>query len=179
MHDFGLDFSALRDKWRELPQGSGKRIFSEELLSLDHAALIETWQTYNAAYRQAEIRRWYQTLYKEFMHDKTVLEIGSGFGLDGVFFLQERARHWTFCDIVSANLEVIRHVCDEYGLSADFAFIDDDFKCFNKLGMYDVIWANGSLINVPFGFARAECMKVLPHLKPRGRWIELCYPQER
>ena len=45
--------------------------------------------------------------------------------------------------------------------------------------MFDVVWANGSLIHVPFEFARAECMKILPHLKPSGRWIELCYPRER
>jgi hypothetical protein len=33
--------------------------------------------------------------------------------------------------------------------------------------------------HVPFDFARAECMQILPHLKPQGRWIELCYPRQR
>lgn len=88
-------------------------------------------------------------------------------------------KEWTFCDIAETNLRVIKRVCKQLGVRANFVFIDDKFECFDKLGMFDVIWANGSLINVPFEFARAECMKILPHLKPRGRWIELCYPQER
>jgi hypothetical protein len=179
MADLGLDFGSLRDKWRELPQGSGKRIFSEDLLRLDHAPFMETWQSYNLAYRKAEIRRWYHTLYKEFMRGKAVLEVGSGLGLDGVFFLEGGAKHWTFCDIAKTNLGVVKRVCDTFGFSADFVFIDEKFECFENLGMYDVIWANGSLINVPFEFARAECLKILPHLRPGGRWIELCYPQER
>ena len=179
MAEFGLDFDSLREKWRELPQGSGQRVFSEELLSLDRAAFIGIWQTYNLAYRKAEIRRWYHTLYKEFMRNKVVLEIGSGLGLDGIFFLQEGVKQWTFCDIAKTNLDIIRRVCEELGIHASFVFIDDKFECFEKLGMFDVIWANGSLINVPFEFARAECLQILPHLKPRGRWIELCYPRER
>ena len=179
MGDLVFDFNVVRDKWRELPQGSGKQIFSEDLLLLDRTALLEVWQAYDRAYRASETRRWYHTLYSEFMRGKTVLEIGSGFGLDGMFFLREGVKQWVFCDIAKPNLDVIRRVCEAYNLQADFVLIDDDFACFNERGMFDVIWANGSLLNVPFDFARVECSKILPHLKPGGRWIELCYPKER
>ena len=178
MADFGMDLGSLRDKWREVPQEGG-RVFSDELLRLDQTALFENWKKYFAYYRKSEPDRWYQTLYREFMRDKTVLEIGSGLGFDGTLRLQEGVKEWTFCDIAETNLRVIQRVCNQMGLRANFVYIDDNFECFDKLGMFDVIWANGSLINVPFEFARAECMKILPHLKPGGRWIELCYPQER
>ena len=179
MDNWGLDFKSLRDKWREVPQEGG-RVFSDQLLLLDQVALFENWQKYFSYYRQSEPDRWYQILYKEFMRGKSVLEIGSGLGFDGVLRLQEGlVKAWTFCDIAETNLQVIQRVCKQLRVPAAFVFIDDDFKCFNGLGMFDVIWANGSLINVPFEFARAECMGILPHLKPGGRWIELCYPQQR
>jgi SAM-dependent methyltransferase len=179
MPDFGMDFGSLREKWREVPQEGG-RVFSDDLLRLDLSTLFENWKAYFSYYRQSEPDRWYQILYKEFMRGKSVLEIGSGLGFDGTLRLQEGAvKEWTFCDIAETNLQVIQRVCKQLGVRANFVFIDDDFKCFDKLGMFDIIWANGSLINVPFEFARAECMKILPHLKPGGRWIELCYPQER
>ena len=179
MDELGLDFAALREKWCELPHESegGGRIFSDQLLLLSRTALFEKWQKYYN--RRVELDRWYQILYKEFLRDKAVLEIGSGLGLDGVMFLQQGVKHWTFCDIAKSNLQVIQRVCEHLNLNADFVFIDDDFSCFDKLGMFDVIWANGSLINVPFEFARGECMRILPHLKPGGRWMELCYPRER
>jgi hypothetical protein len=179
MANFGLDFSSLRDKWREIPQEGG-RVFSDQLLRLDQSTLFANWKQYFARYRSSEPDRWYQILYKEFMRGKKVLEIGSGLGFDGTLRLQEGlVKEWTFCDIAETNLRVIQRICEQLGVRANFVFIDDNFECFDKLGMFDVIWANGSLINVPFEFARAECLRILPHLNPGGRWIELCYPQER
>ncbi len=179
MAQLGPDFDSLREKWRELPYESegGGRIFSDELLLLSRTALFEKWRKFYD--RRVELDRWYQILYKDFLRDKAVLEIGSGLGLDGVMFLQQGVKRWTFCDITKSNLQVVQRVCEHLGLNADFVFIDDDFSCFDKLAMFDVIWANGSLINVSFEFARGECMRILPHLKPGGRWIELCYPRER
>lgn len=177
--EYGLEFKSLREKWREVPQEGG-RVYSDQLLRLDQSALFASWKEYFARYRSSEPDHWYQILYKEFMRGKKVLEIGSGLGFDGILRLQEGGvEEWTFCDIVETNLQVIQRICAELGVRANFVFIDDNFECFGKLGMFDLIWANGSLINVPFDFARAECMKILPHLKPGGRWIELCYPRER
>lgn len=172
-------FSALREKWKEIPQEGG-RVFSDHLLQLDQSTLFANWQQYFARYLSSEPDRWYQTLYKEFMRGKRVLEIGSGLGFDGTLRLQEGlVKEWTFCDIAETNLQVIQRICKELGVQASFVFIEDNFECFDKLGMFDVIWANGSLINVPFEFARTECLRILPHLEPGGRWIELCYPQQR
>jgi SAM-dependent methyltransferase len=179
MTEFGMDLGSLRDKWREVPQEGG-RVLSDDLLRLDQSTLLENWKRYFSYYRRSEPDRWYQILYKEFMRGKSVLEIGSGLGFDGTLRLQEGlVKAWTFCDIVETNLQVIQRICNKLGVRADFVFIDDNFKCFDKLGAFDIIWVNGSLIHVPFEFARAECMKILPHLKPGGRWIELCYPQQR
>ncbi len=177
MTEFGLDLRELRDKWREVPQHQG-RVFSSDLLLLDDKTFFEDWERNFATYQRSP--RWEQTMYKEFMGGKSVLEIGSGLGYDGTLRLQQGlVKDWTFCDIVESNLQYIERVCRHRGLAANFVLIDNEFACFEKLGMFDVVWASGSLINVPFQLARTECMKILPHLKPGGRWIELCYPRER
>jgi SAM-dependent methyltransferase len=179
MSDFGLDFKSLRDKWHEVPQQGG-RVFSDDLLRLDRSKLLQRWGEYFSSYKRSESDCWYQILYREFMRGKSVLEIGSGLGFDGILRLQESlVRSWTFCDIAEINLQLVHAVCSELGVSGNLVYIDDEFKCFDKLEMFDVIWANGSLLHVPFDFARAECMAILPHLKPGGRWIELSYPRER
>jgi hypothetical protein len=177
MNSLGLDFASLREKSRVLLDEMGGQVSSDQLVLLDQSAFMEKWRRY---YRhRAENGRWYQTLYRDFIRGKAVLEIGSGLGFDGIFFLEEGAKQWTFCDIAKANLHVVGRVCEQLGVHGDLIFIDDNFDCFDKLGMYDVVWVYGSLINVPFEFAQAECRKILPHLKPRGRWIEACFPPER
>src|SRR5690242_8731756 len=149
--DLGLYFSFLQEKWRNVQAGD---ILSDELLSLDRAAFFDAWQKHFLLHHSADVRRWYLTLYREFMHGKAVLEVGSGLGFDGITFLQAGAKQWTFSDISSENLKVIRRACEELGLSADVIAVGNGFECFDNLGMYDVIWVNGSLVNLPFELAR-------------------------
>jgi hypothetical protein len=172
-----LNFGLLRAKSRLLPDEKGGRVSSDQLVMLEQTAFLENWESYNR--HRLDSGHWYHTLYKDFMRGKAVLEIGSGLGFDGVFFLQAGAKQWTFCDIAKTNLEVIGRVCEHLSLQGDLVFIDDSFDCFDQIGMYDVIWAYGSLVNVPFALAQAECSRILPHLAPRGRWIEVCFPPER
>jgi hypothetical protein len=79
---------------------------------------------------------------------------------------------------VSKNLEVIKQVSEYKGYYSDFVLISSDLRCFDNLEMFDAVWANGSLMNVRFEVARAECAAVLPHLKSGGRWIECVRPRE-
>lgn len=166
----------LRNQWREIPQGSG--IFSDDLLKLDDDSIVKHLQDYGASEWRAESRGWYRTLYGEFMRDRIVFELGSGLGVDGLYFLQQGAQ-WTFSDITQSNLEVARRACKQLGLSAKFVYIDDRFENFTSLEAYDAVWCNWSLTQVPFSLAKAECLALLPHLKPRGRWIELTSARDK
>jgi hypothetical protein len=46
-------------------------------------------------------------------------------------------------------------------------------------GPFDVIYAQGSLINLPAALIREEVQRLLDHLPVGGRWVELAYPRER
>jgi hypothetical protein len=176
-----LLFAALQRKWGEVPAGQG-RIRSEDLLRLDSDALVSEWKRLreDATSGQAfSVRGWYHTLYRDIFRGKRILDVGSGLGLDGVTFAQNGATVH-FLDIVSANLQVIERVCSKLKVSnAAFGVIENLDSIAKLSGNYDVIWCQGSLINVPFEFAALESRLLLQHLPNGGRWIELAYPKER
>ena len=168
---------ALRTKWQRVDQDID--VYYADLLRLDDSALFRRWSELVASDWRAATRGWYRVLYREFMSGKQVFELGSGLGADGIHFIQQGAE-WTFADITVDSLEVIRRVCAMLHLTADFMVIDDAFANFGALRTgYDVAWANWSLGQIPFDLARAECLALLPHLKPGSRWIEVYYPPER
>lgn len=171
-----FSLKTLREKWRAFPAGIGTP--SERLLDLPDAALLHEWQRLNELDWRAHERGWYRALYLEFMKDRRVFDIGSGLGADGIYFLRAGAR-WTFSDIGFAGIEVVRRICGILSLEADFVLIDDHFANLASLPDYDVIWCNGSLMDVPFDVACAEAGALLPHLVANARWIECCCPPER
>ena len=63
-------------------------------------------------------RGWYQTLYRDSLKGKSVLEFGSGLGLDGIEF----ARHGaclTFVDVRAASLEILERLCRLFDVKGD------------------------------------------------------------
>jgi hypothetical protein len=86
--------------------------------------------------------------------------------------------HWTCVDVVESNLKNIERAAKLYGLKIGTHYLED-FSSFDDLGMFDVVWCNGSMINAPFEFAAKESGKLLEHLPIGGRWIELGYPKKR
>ena len=125
------------------------------------------------------VRGWYHMLYRDILRDKTVLEIGSGMGIDGIELARHGAR-MTFVDIVESNLELLERLCRIFGIGdARFVYLERLSSLDALPADFDVVWCQGSLINAPFEFATRECAAILPHLKKSGRWIELAYPRER
>ena len=174
-----LDIS--REKWREVPGGDTlDRIFSSDLLGFTDDALRQHWQTLYEAGSHPTHRGWYQTLYREFMSGRDVVEVGSGLGFDGIHFMRLGAR-WTFTDIVKDNLAIVRRMVEMHGLAdrANYLWIDRPEALEALPGGIDVLWANGSLHHAPFEIARREAQILMTKLKPGGRWIELFYPYER
>jgi hypothetical protein len=56
----------------------------------------------------------------------------------------------------------------------------ESFDTIDQLrGEFDVIWAQGSLINAPFDVTRDEIQRLARKLRIGGRWIELAYPEVR
>jgi SAM-dependent methyltransferase len=180
--DDGEVFDRLRRKWSTVPAGLSDRRSSSDLLNLSDRELSDFWIETHRHTTTGEgfgVRGWYQTLYRDALRGRKVLEIGSGMGIDGI----DLARHgatMTFVDIVEHNLELMKRLCAIFGIAnARFVYLQN----LSSLGVlpddYDVVWCQGSQINVPFDFAKRECAVILRHLKPGGRWIELAYPRER
>jgi SAM-dependent methyltransferase len=174
--------AASREKWREVPAGGDlvDRIYSTDLLNLPDDQLVERWTRMNKAGEEPTHRGWYQTMYREALSGKRVVEVGSGLGFDGIFFMRGGAR-WIFADIVEDNLKIVRRLVDLFGLSsrAEYLWIENPESLEAIAGEVDAVWAHGSLHHAPFEIARQESQILLRKLKPGGRWIELFYPYER
>src|SRR5260221_11105568 len=115
--------SRLRDKWREVPVNEG-RVFSRDLLAMDQATLIRTWQDNDASPE----RRWYRERYAPQVKDKDVLDLGCGFSVDGIHFLRSGARV-TFADIVEDNRAATRRGAVHFTLPAEHYFFADNQRC--------------------------------------------------
>ncbi len=179
---FGDDpLSVLRRKWSVVPSGTG-RVSTNELMALPDGELLDTWDrlraeaTTGAAHR---VRGWYHLLYKDVLRDRTVVDFGCGLGIDGVSFAENGARV-IFVDIVEDNLALVRRLCRARKVvNVDFLYLEDIASIGSLPRPVDVFWCQGSMINVPFDFARREARAMLEHLPTGGRWIELAYPEAR
>lgn len=169
----------VQEKWSELPAGSdaSERRFSADLMSLSTHELLRYWsKEYDES---AELRSWYRELYAPLFKGKRILEIGSGMGYDGIHFLKQGA-HWHFSDIVEGNQALLSRLCSAMGLAPLGFLTIDALSAFDALSNnFDYVWANGSLIHIPFDLAAEECTSIIRCLKDGGRWIELAYPYER
>lgn len=175
-------FATLREKWQEVPGGDIHRVNTADLLRNDTDKLVEIWRK---AYAEAttgeyfQVRGWYHTLYRDVLRGKQVLDVGSGFGIDGIFFALNGA-HMTFLDIVQSNLAVLERLCGALGLTnVDFFYLETIESLERLRGPFDVMWCQGSLINAPFEAMKKERQRLLRRLPTGGRWIELGYPKTR
>ena len=99
-------------------------------------------------------------------------------GFDAVTFASSGAEV-ICCDVAPTNLQVVARIARLKNLDIKTVPIKS-IRSFDALPSdFDVFWACGSLINLPFEAAREECAEILKHLKSDARWIELAYPRER
>jgi hypothetical protein len=169
-----------REKWCEVPGGNdaAPRRFTTDLIRLPDGELLAFWNDM-AARRAASPLGFLQPLYSSFFRDRHTMDVGSGLGLDGLWFAMAGAR-WTFADIAPSNLALLQRVATLKGLRDRVAFhlIDDDLS-FDAVAPVDAVIAIGSVHHVPFDMARRECANILKRLSAEGRWLELAYPRTR
>ncbi len=173
---------ALRTKWQTVPAAAAGRVSTADLASMTDAQLIRYWQQQVLVSTTGDnysVRGWYHDLYKDVLRGKRVLDVGAGMGIDGLTFAQHGAK-MTLLDIVPSNVANTARLARLLGLSNVQPFLMEDLDSLDALpDDFDVIWCQGSLINAPFEFIRAEVQALLKHLPIGGRWIELAYPRQR
>jgi 2-polyprenyl-3-methyl-5-hydroxy-6-metoxy-1,4-benzoquinol methylase len=182
MRNWEEPFETLRKKWVNVPVTRMGRMNTGDLLSLSDELLLDQWERAREEITtgpEFAHRGWYHTLYADGMRGKTVLDVGSGFGVDSITFAQHGA-HMTFLDLVETNLQVLQRLCNIMGLKGVKFHLLEDLSSLRSLDCdYDVIMAMGSLHNAPFDVMKPEVRELLRHLKVGGRWLQLAYPRIR
>lgn len=171
--------TVLRRKWSTVP-AAGDRVTTTDLLQMPDAQLLAYWENERLKATTGDnyaVRGWYHTLYRDQWRGQRVLDVGAGLGMDALTF-SEAGAHMTLLDIVPDNVELHRRLAGLLGVEVESVCIEG-LGTFESLGEFDVIWAQGSLINAPFARMRQEAAALVKHLPVGGRWVELCYPKER
>ncbi len=173
---------ALRQKWQTVPAAADGRVSTADLASMTDAQVVRFWEEQVRASTTGEnytVRGWYHDLYKDVLRGKRVLDVGAGMGIDALTFARHGAEV-TLLDIVPSNVAHTKRLARLLGLQSAASFLMEDLASLEALRRdFDVIWCQGSLINAPFDFVRAEVQALLDHLPVGGRWIELAYPRQR
>lgn len=180
--DWNNPLEILRNKWVEVPTFRAGRRKSTDLLQLSDEELLSEWMASRkdiTTGTQFTHRGWYHTLYGDSMTGKKILDVGSGFAIDSITFLEQGA-NVTFVDIVESNLVVVERICNKLGLSEAKYVLLDGLTALQTLDKdYDVIMALGSLHHAPYEIIKPEARTLLKHLRIGGRWIQLAYPKTR
>ncbi|MCW8133053.1 MAG: class I SAM-dependent methyltransferase [Planctomycetota bacterium] len=174
-------FNHLRKKWSELPAGMD-RMSSVDIGKMPDEELLKWWRgtvqhaTTGPFYG---VRGWYHTLYEPLIKKSRVIEIGTGFGIDGLTFAHW-ASHYTFVDLSRDNLRLLQRLAGLLGLkNVTFVWLEN-FDSLNGLPYdQDIILASGSLHHAPSRVIKKEIDQLAKRLKIGGRWLQLAYPKAR
>jgi len=169
--------AALRERWKELPAARQERMFVADLARRTDAELMELWRRSRDETSGYDVRGWYQQAYKQKFAGKTVLDFGSGFSVDGMFFAQHGAKV-TFADIVPENLALLQRISSMLGLDTTTYYIEDFFR-YDFKSKFDVVMCMGSIINAPLPFTRRQIDALRPFIVEGGTVVIFGYPKER
>ncbi|MDJ0814940.1 MAG: class I SAM-dependent methyltransferase [Desulfobacterales bacterium] len=164
-----------RKRWKTLPAGE-RRENVEYLMTLEDKEFYKLYLHYTKFWEKE--RGWEYEKYSETFSGRSVLEIGSGLGYDGIIY-SNSAEKWVFCDIIPENLQFIQRIADYLNVTnVHFQLVEDvinhDFRY-----MFDGFYAHGVLHHVPFEVAQKEVANIDRFLKPGAKLIILMYPYER
>jgi SAM-dependent methyltransferase len=175
-------YETLRKRWDVVPTGSCIFESTSKLMALSDDALLEEWKKAREDITtgpEFAHRGWYHALYADGMRGKKVMDIGSGFGVDSITFVQHGA-DVTFVDLAEINLKVLERICRILDLPNVRFHLLEDLSSLRLLDTdYDVIMAMGSLHNAPAEVMKPEYQELIRHLKVGGRWLQLAYPDSR
>jgi SAM-dependent methyltransferase len=166
-------------KWETVPSSRLGRSPSSELLALSDKDLLEAWREHDQETSSFSVRGWYRERYREQVKGKEIVDLGCGFSVDGIYFLEAGASV-TFADIVPTNLRLVERVAAIRGVRSNCRFVHLENPLAPILpGPVDMIFAIGSLHHIPFAWARREISALARFFRPGGKFCLFTYPWER
>jgi SAM-dependent methyltransferase len=162
-------------KWKTLPAGK-RRESVANLLSFEAEDLVAFYNDCITFWEQE--RGWEYEKYSVAFSGRSVLEIGSGLGYDGIAYAGS-VKKWTFCDIIHENLKFIERIVNYQKVAnVNFQLVEDIIN--HDYGeMFEGFYAHGVLHHVPFEVAQKEVANIDRFLKSGAKVIILMYPYER
>jgi SAM-dependent methyltransferase len=150
------------------------------LLEMPDAELLACWERARAETCDGLIglglRGWYHAIYRPWVLDRKILEVGPGIGIDGVAFALAGAS-MSFADISPTNLNVVSRVFGLKGLRAPHCLHVQNLDDFDRLDCdYDAVFAFGSLHHMESDVAKPAVAALARRLKPGGRFVMHAYP---
>ena len=167
--------NANLNKWKTLPAGL-HRCSVNELVGLDDTALAVQYQEFVDFWE--ENRGWEYDTYGDFFRGRSVLELGSGLGYDGIR-LSRVVKRWTFTDIIPENVALVRRLCQLQGVKNSGHQLLGDVFTHDFGEAFDGLYAHGVLHHIPFEQAKAQVANVGRFLAPGARCMIKMYPFER
>ena len=167
-------------KWQTVPTSRYGRSISSELLALPDREFLDAWKEHDRETGSASVRGWYRERYREEVRGKEIVDLGCGFSVDGIYFLEAGASV-IFADIVLANLSLVKRTVSLRGLkmsSCRFVHLENPLEPVLP-GPVDMIFAVGSLHHIPFAWARQEVSTLTSFVRPGGKFCLFTYPWER
>jgi len=168
-----------KTKWATVPSSRLGRTPSTELLTLSDQDLLLAWQEHDQETGSDSVRGWYRQKYREKVRGKKIVDLGCGFSVDGIYFLEAGASV-VFADIVPTNLRLVERVIKLRNSGSDFRLVPIENPLEPALpGPVDMIFAIGSLHHIPFAWARREVSVLARLIRPGGKFCLFTYPWER
>jgi SAM-dependent methyltransferase len=174
------EFSRNVERWTTMPAGQG-RANVEDLMKLDGNRLLNTYFNYAEFWSQE--RGWEHKKYSKLFSGLDVVEVGSGFGFDGLMFSKKANSH-TYVDINPKQINFLKKIIGT--ISENLKPIDNiKYEVLNDplnqdFGRkFSALYSHGVLHHVPLDFAKSEFKNFDSHLEVGSPVILLMYPKTR
>lgn len=180
--DWDEPITILGRKWHQVPASLQHRESTRDLLSLPDNEFLQCWERLRTGLigsRGLYLTHWPLEMYRDFVRNKKIIEVGPGLGVQGVWFL-ECGAEVTFVDVSPSNLIMIGRICDLKGLTGATFLALKEFSDIELLAAdYDAVFAGGSLHHAPAAVTKTEFRMLASRLKLGGRFIIATYPKSR
>lgn len=162
-------------RWNKLPVGN-YRVSILWLLKLNDFFLKFTYGIFSAFWKKK--KQWEHLRYTEFFKGKNVLEVGSGFGYDGIVF-SKQAESYTFAELNSKQLLFLQRITKIQECKNVFFehLTDTENHIFHR--NFQGFFAHGVLHHIPFEQAQKQFRNIDKYLEIGADVVFLMYPKER